>query len=183
MKSFAKVGLTLTLPLLIGLPALNVGAVESTVSQREAAIKLTKTRSCVGCDLRNVILSNTDLRDVDLTGSDLRGADLHRSNLAGATLERARLSKANLSYADLSTAHLEDADLTNANLQYASLYGAICDRANLAGAHLGGTNLQYVRFYKANLLNTKITVETKSDDTTDTSGAVMPDGSVYPENQ
>lgn len=74
--------------------------------------QLTKTRSCVGCDLSGANLAGWVLPKTDLTGANLTGASLYKAQLSQATLDGAVLV---------------DADLTGANLLGAR-------NANLSGA-------------------------------------------------
>lgn len=113
----------------------------------EVAVSTIESRSCPGCDLREVNLSGRDLSRANFAGADLTGADFRGSTLTdtifiGATLTGARFDGANLTGADLSSARLEgaileSATLTNANLQHARLGGANLGSAKLQGALAG----------------------------------------------
>ncbi len=59
-------------------------------------ISLQLTKSCVGCRLRAVRITNADLAGADLRNADLRWARLESVNLNGANLEGANLRHARL---------------------------------------------------------------------------------------
>ena len=60
------------------------------------AVSLRITKSCAGCRLRAVHISNADLAGADLRNADLRWARLESVNLNGANLEGANLRHARL---------------------------------------------------------------------------------------
>jgi len=113
-----------------------------------------------------------DLSGWDMEGWDLTGADLNVTNLLGTNLRGANLSSVNL-----ASANLKEANLANANLTNAYLYSANFSGANLEGADLRGADLLYTDLSGANLLGANLTGVYL--DTTDLTGATMPDGSIF----
>lgn len=113
-----------------------------------------------------------DLSGWDMEGWDLTGADLTVANLLGSNLQGANLSSANLASADL-----REANLINANLTNAELYSANFSGANLEGADLRGADMLYTDLSGSNLRGANLTGVYL--DTTDLTGATMPDGSIF----
>lgn len=111
-----------------------------------------------GADLKEKDLSGRNLSNANLTGADLSDAFLHKINLTGANLENANLFRANLLEASLIQASLRNCNLIGADLSGADLSGA-----DLTGAKVGTKNKLMVK-----LTGTKL------------SGAIMPDGTIYP---
>ncbi|NJK36332.1 MAG: pentapeptide repeat-containing protein [Oscillatoriales cyanobacterium RM2_1_1] len=141
---YKALGITLTFTSLI------LGA--STVIAQSNSIDPTaflngKSRSCQGCDLRGVDLSNSRRVNAQLRQANLSEANLSNGYFEGAFFTCANLAKADLSNAKFPFANFVDADLRGANLQGADLSrtdlsGAIVDQttvltdANLEGAKL-----------------------------------------------
>lgn len=86
-------------------------------------------KSCIGCNLRDLDLTDRDMSGFDLeradfSGSNLQEADLSEANLKGALFHGTQLQGADLSEADLYRADFTTADLTDADLDEAKSEGA-----------------------------------------------------------
>lgn len=86
-------------------------------------------KSCIGCNLRGLDLSDRDMGGFDLeradfSDSNLQEADLSEANLKGAIFHGTQLQGADLSEADLYRADFTTADLTEADLDDAKTEGA-----------------------------------------------------------
>lgn len=88
--------------------------------------QLLETRSCIGCNLKNV----------DLSGEDLRGVNLSRANLENANFKGANMMAVVLRDADLQRADLREADLLAVNFTGANLKGAQFSRTDLSTARI-----------------------------------------------
>jgi hypothetical protein len=115
-----------------------------------------------GANLREADLLAANLRAAKLMGANLSGANLKSADLSGAKLSRADLSKAILINTNLSEAFLIGVDLHETDLQGADLSEAVLTGANLRGA----INWRPEQFSQTRYLE----------------GAIMPDGSMYGEN-
>jgi hypothetical protein len=105
--------------------------------------------------LRRYAAGERDFRRVSLRGEILSWADLSGADLSGADLSGANLNWANLYRVNLTGADLSGADLAWAKLNKASLRGANLSEANFSGASLDGA---------------------------DWTEAIMPDGTILPED-
>lgn len=124
--------------LTVGLLALMPG---SAIAENALHLqKLTNSKICERCDLRNAGMVFANLSGVNLNGSNLSDANLSRANLTGSSLKQVNLSRVSLLGADLSGVDLTDANLTGADLNGANLTGANLTRANLTGADLRKAN-------------------------------------------
>jgi tetratricopeptide (TPR) repeat protein len=118
----------------------------SNAENPEHLQRLTNTKVCQKCDLKNAGMVFANLVGVNLNGSNLSDANLSRANLSGSSLKQANLSRVSLLGADLT-----GADLTGANLSGADLNGANFNGANLSGANFKGADLRRAYFGNANL--------------------------------
>ncbi|MEQ8540779.1 MAG: pentapeptide repeat-containing protein [Coleofasciculus sp. D1-CHI-01] len=104
--------------------------------------------------LQRYAAGQRDFQGVNLSDEVLSWADLTGANLSGANLSGVILNWANLSQVKLRCANLSNSDLNWANLERADLQGA-----NLSGAEVSAANLNGA----------------------DWSGAIMPDGTIWSE--
>jgi pentapeptide repeat protein len=86
--------------------------------------RLTKTNSCVKCDLSKAMLTRQNLINANLDSSDLRNVDFSGSNLTDADLSSSDLTGANFSAANLTRTNFTEAigvNLIGAILCYTTL--------------------------------------------------------------
>ncbi len=89
--------------------------------------QLIKTRSCRGCDLKDLNLNRLDLSGVDLEGANLSHAKLYLTDLSDANLKNTTLTGAIFGGADLGGADLRGAGLSGTSLDSAYLGEALID--------------------------------------------------------
>ncbi|GEM_PF-6656518 len=116
------------------------------VSSPVQAIAVTAASSL----LRNGYLQGkkSELRDKDLSHADLRRVRLPNSNLDGTIMRKVKLDECYL-----REASLQGVDLSVASVTHADLSGAEMHYSTLVGANLTQTDLTYVKFVDAMLLN------------------------------
>jgi uncharacterized protein YjbI with pentapeptide repeats len=128
----------------------------STYSNPFDVARFRYSKSCQGCDLKNM----------DFSGQDLQHANLQKTDLRGVIFDRANLSHANLKGADLG--RLWDAprsaSFKNSNLSGADLSGlAFGPGDTLMGANLSETNLTGAKLINLDFTNAKL-MQTKLED-------------------
>ncbi|MBD2115184.1 MULTISPECIES: serine/threonine-protein kinase [Cyanophyceae] len=134
-------------------------AAQAILDQRQWNVEqLVQTRSCNGCDLREVDLSRLDLEGVDLRNADLSRAKLESvrlvgANLAGAVLTEANLSDSNISNANFSGAYMEGAQLQRVNGSEAVFQGAVLTHTNFGSGILPGSTFVSADLSNADLGN------------------------------
>ncbi|RYX90784.1 pentapeptide repeat-containing protein, partial [bacterium] len=107
----------------------------NTANPSDNIRQIIQEKSCSGCDLRGMDLTNVNLSGMDLSYSDLRGLDLSNQKFINTILVGVDLRASNLpedmTYLNLIEANLSGLDLRNVNFDNSVLTGA-----NLTGANL-----------------------------------------------
>ncbi len=118
----------LTLVLLMPL-SVQVQAVEFSPSNevQENITTLTKTKSCLNCDLSGANLNRLELSGANLAGANLSRASMALTNLSGANLQNTDLREAVFTGADLADTDMRGADLTGTLFAGAYMVGALLD--------------------------------------------------------
>ncbi|MBF0289042.1 MAG: pentapeptide repeat-containing protein [SAR324 cluster bacterium] len=127
----------------------------------EHLAQLLESKTCLRCDLSDIVLDDVDLNNADLKGSNLQGAvlsditmvraNLTRTNLRNAVLDDVDFSDGDLEGADLESATLTDVKLTRANLVRVNLQNAMLDDCQLRRAVFIDANLQHTTLHEVNL--------------------------------
>ena len=111
----------------------------------------------------------------DFIGIEVRDCYLSWENLQEANLSNADFSLSIMEGVDFTAANLTDANLSRADLSAANFYKANLRNADLRGADLRGAELAYANLLGADLRCASITGA-------DFSNAIMPDGTMMPNN-
>lgn len=126
--------------------------------------KLTQSRECVACDLRDLNLSASNFINVNLNQAKMMNTNLSFSDMRGSNFSNANLSNVNFSEAILealypdsddsrivtnfSNSNLENVNFTKADLSYANLKDA-----NISGANFTDTNLSNATWVDGRICN------------------------------
>lgn len=127
---------------LAAVSAMSLTALAQTPEHIEAARKATAEKlvmgekSCTGCDLFQVNLSDQELPGLDLSGTRLRQADLSLS-----TFDRTKFTSANMSIVNAFGIRAEHADFSKVNFNDATLVGGAYGGSDFAGATFDNANL------------------------------------------
>ncbi len=126
----------------------------STYSNPFDVARFRHSKSCRGCDLKNMDFSGQDLQHANLQQTDLRGVIFDRANLSHANLRGANLGRL---WNTPRSASFKNSNLSGANLSGLAFYpGDTLLGANLSETNLTGAKLISLDFTNANLTQTKL---------------------------